>query len=104
MSSADRFERLIRWYPPTWRARYGAEFVALLEDTHGMSDVPWRERLAIAKSGSVERGGSSRTAWWFGQPERTDPGWVPAHFVRVGFLHAGGWDLRQKFTESTGPP
>jgi hypothetical protein len=51
MSRADRFERLIRWYPPTWRARYGVEFVALLEDTHGMGDVPWRERLAIAKSG-----------------------------------------------------
>ena len=28
----DRFERLLRWYPPAWRDRYGDEFLALLED------------------------------------------------------------------------
>ena len=95
MSNADRFERLIRWYPPTWRARYGVEFVALLEDTHGMGDVPWRERLAIAKSGSVER---ARSAGLLGDSAS------PNERIRAGsllilcawaLLHAGGWDLRQ---------
>jgi hypothetical protein len=27
-----RAERLVRWYPPEWRTRYGAEFVELLVD------------------------------------------------------------------------
>ncbi len=55
MSETDRFDRMIRWYPPTWRSRYGDEMTALLEDIHGMNDVPFRERVAIAKAGSIER-------------------------------------------------
>ena len=59
MSDQERFVRLLRWYPPAWRARYGDEMTALLEDTHGLGDVPIRQRLALAKAGTVER---ARTA------------------------------------------
>ncbi|MFI5067715.1 MAG: hypothetical protein ACHP9Z_27550, partial [Streptosporangiales bacterium] len=30
MSTEDRAARLLRWYPASWRARYGAEFTELL--------------------------------------------------------------------------
>ncbi len=46
---------MLGWYPPSWRARYGDEMIALLEDTHGTSDVPFRDRLSIAKAGVGER-------------------------------------------------
>ncbi|HEY3843794.1 MAG TPA: hypothetical protein VGL48_11140 [Acidimicrobiales bacterium] len=55
MSGPERFARMLRWYPAGWRARYGDEMVALLEDTHGMGHVPRRDRAAIAWAGSVER-------------------------------------------------
>jgi hypothetical protein len=51
----DRFWHMVRWYPPQWRARFGDEMAALLEDTHGMSAVPLRDRISLAKSGSMER-------------------------------------------------
>ena len=98
MSSADRFERLIRWYPPTWRARYGVEFVALLEDTHGMNDVPWRERLAIAKSGSVERARSAGLLGDSASPnERIRAGSLLILCAWAFFMLAGG--IFAKFTE-----
>ena len=48
-------ERLLRWYPPAWRRRYGAELVTLLEDTYGPGPVPWRCRLALLWAGTAER-------------------------------------------------
>jgi hypothetical protein len=52
----DGFERLLRWYPPQWRARYGGELTALLEDTYvTANDVPRRQRLELARSGLAER-------------------------------------------------
>ncbi len=54
--TADRFERLLRWYPPEWRARYEAEMTALLEDSYATaSAVPWRDRLGLARTGLTER-------------------------------------------------
>jgi hypothetical protein len=63
MTGSDRFERLIRWYPTAWRARYGDELTALLEDTYGTGRVPSRVRLGLAASGSLER---ARTAGLIG--------------------------------------
>ena len=52
----DGFERLLLWYPPQWRARYGGELTALLEDTYvTANDVPRRQRLELARSGLAER-------------------------------------------------
>jgi hypothetical protein len=59
MKLDDRAARLLRWYPPSWRARYGGELTALMEDTHGPNDVPFRQRRAIAWAGTVERARAS---------------------------------------------
>lgn len=55
MKKDNRSARLLRWYPPTWRERYGAGFAALLDDTYGTKSVPWRERWSIATKGVLER-------------------------------------------------
>ena len=50
------FERSMRWYPESWRARYGDELVALLEDIYGPDGpVPRRARLGLVRSGLSER-------------------------------------------------
>jgi hypothetical protein len=81
----DRFERMIRWYPTQWRARYGDEMAALLEDTHGMSAVPLRDRISLAKSGSMER---AREAGLIGDSSEPD------ERIRTGsLLVLCGWAL-----------
>jgi hypothetical protein len=47
--------RLLRWYPPAWRARYGDELVALIEDELGGRSPGWRLRAAVAGAGLRER-------------------------------------------------
>ena len=47
--------RLLRWYPPTWRARYGDELAALLEDVDGDEGPSWATRMSIRRAGVVER-------------------------------------------------
>jgi len=51
---AGRFERLLKWYPSRWRARYGEELVALMEDTYGEGSVPLSARFAIMRTGAAE--------------------------------------------------
>jgi hypothetical protein len=46
---------MLRWYPARWRARYGDEFMAMVEDDLGSSSPTVRYRLAIARSGMSER-------------------------------------------------
>jgi len=55
MKRENRSNRLLRWYPPTWRSHYGAGLLALLDDTYGAKSVPWRERWSIATKGVAER-------------------------------------------------
>jgi hypothetical protein len=50
----SRFERLMRWYPTSWRARYGDELVALLEDTYGDKKLSFAHRLGIIWGGLFE--------------------------------------------------
>jgi hypothetical protein len=48
--------RLLRWYPPAWRDRYGDEFTALMEDTAEASGVPTRhDRWSVVRAGLRER-------------------------------------------------
>jgi hypothetical protein len=49
------FRSMLRWYPASWRARYGDEFIAMIEDDLGSSSPTVRYRLAIARSGLSER-------------------------------------------------
>jgi hypothetical protein len=46
---------MLRWYPARWRARYGDEFIAMVEDDLGSRSPTLRYRLAIARSGMSER-------------------------------------------------
>jgi len=55
MKFSRRFERIIRWYPSAWRARYGEGLAALLEDTYGERPVPRGVRVSLARAGVVER-------------------------------------------------
>ncbi len=51
------YERMLRWYPPAWRVRYGDEMTALMEDSsESPRHVPVRERLNLVRSGLAERG------------------------------------------------
>jgi hypothetical protein len=83
MSGPERFERMLRWYPTGWRARYGDEMTALLEDTHGTGRVPRRERVALARAGTAER---ARAAGLLGDSAS------PGERMRAGsLLVLGAW-------------
>ena len=53
--NADDARRVLRWYPPDWRRRYGDELVALLEDIFGDEPLPVRCRLSLCRSATIER-------------------------------------------------
>jgi hypothetical protein len=99
MNSGDRFIRLLRWYPPSWRARYGGELAALLEDTHGTNAVPFRQRCSIAWAGTAER---ARTAGLLGDSggpnERLRAGSILVLCAWGLFMVAGG--IYAKFTDN----
>jgi hypothetical protein len=54
MNSRDA-QRVLRWYPAAWRRRYGEELIAMLDDTHGAGDLPRQTRIALVRSGLIER-------------------------------------------------
>ena len=47
--------RLLRWYPRTWRERYGEELLALIQDTLDEGRPTWRLRLGVIWGGLGER-------------------------------------------------
>ena len=48
--------RLLAWYPPAWRERYGEEFVAMMEDELDSRPATIAYRVSVAWSGLHERG------------------------------------------------
>jgi len=46
---------LLRWYPPAWRARYGDELVALMEDQSEQGPPTRRIKLSVMGAGLRER-------------------------------------------------
>lgn len=48
--------RLLKWYPPRWRGRYGEEMVALMEDVLDGQAPSRRLRLSLVWAGLRERG------------------------------------------------
>jgi hypothetical protein len=50
-----RHAGLLRWYPASWRDRYGEELLALIEDEWGTTTPSSRYRRTIARSGLRER-------------------------------------------------
>lgn len=56
MRSPDRERRsMLRWYPARWRARYGDELAAMIEDDLGGGRPSFSFRWAIIRSGLHER-------------------------------------------------
>jgi hypothetical protein len=66
-----RVDRLLLWYPPAWRARYGDELKSLMED---MEPLSLRSRLGVIVGGGRER---------VRQARRPRP---PAERARTGLL------------------
>ena len=55
-ATTGSYERMLRWYPPAWQARYGDEMTALMEDSYeSPRHVPARDRLNLFRSGLAER-------------------------------------------------
>ncbi len=52
--NGSRPPRWIRWYPAAWRARYGDELQALVEDSYGTDRPPLRVQLALRRSGALQ--------------------------------------------------
>jgi hypothetical protein len=47
--------RLLRWYPPKWRERYGEEFLELLRDDAADRPPSWRTTADVIGNGLVAR-------------------------------------------------
>lgn len=54
MAAAD-VSRLLRWYPPAWRERYGDELLVYMQDSFGPDKPPLAARLSIVAGGIRER-------------------------------------------------
>lgn len=55
-TGADRrAARLLRWYPPAWRARYGDEFTELLIAEFAERPRSWRRAADVARGGLLAR-------------------------------------------------
>ena len=73
---AARAVRLLRWYPASWRVRYGAEFTELLVADLAERPRCWRRTADVAVSGTLARLsqaglGGQRLA----RPTRPGPAW-----------------------------
>jgi hypothetical protein len=44
-----------RWYPSSWRERYGEELLDFLDDTYAEARLPVRARLSVVRAGTWER-------------------------------------------------
>jgi hypothetical protein len=75
MSQKTEPERLLRWYPPAWRERFGDELMAMIEDTEGRSHLSLRFRLSIVRAGLAQRLASAGLVGdQVSQPERLRAG------------------------------
>ncbi len=45
----------LKWYPRSWRDRYGSDFEQFLKDRYGKGQLPLSARLSMVRSGTVER-------------------------------------------------
>jgi hypothetical protein len=100
MSKPKRHQRLLRWYPPSWRSRYGEGFAALLDDTYAQ-DISRRVRTSIARAGLIER---ARVTGLVGEAANSNDRLLSgSHLVLCGwalFIVAGA--MFAKFTEQWG--
>jgi hypothetical protein len=55
VAAQRRAARLLRWYPPSWRARYGEEFAELLLADFAEHPQNWRRNADVAAHGLFAR-------------------------------------------------
>lgn len=87
---------LLRLYPPGWRARYGDELAALIQETSG-GRVPWRVRLDVASAAVTERLRAAGLAGDRPPGERILGGTLSVLCAWAAFVVAG--TVVQKFSE-----
>jgi hypothetical protein len=51
---AAELSRLLRWYPPAWRDRYGEDLAAYMQDSFGDGRPPLRARWSLLVGGLAE--------------------------------------------------
>jgi hypothetical protein len=86
-SSVERSERLLRWYPRTWRERYGEEFGELLVADLDERPTSARRTVDIACRGLAARasvGGLGGSPVWSPQATLATVGIAMAAFVAGG--------------------
>lgn len=93
--------RLLRWYPSSWRARYGEEFVALLEDRLADAPLTLRVRLSVAYAGVRERCYGSGMIGTRGAPSTQRRNGSLTVLVAWSILAVGGLSL-EKMAEHFG--
>jgi len=59
----QRVERMLDWYPPEWRARYGDEFAAVLHDAMAAGKDGPRLWLDVAREAASTRTPRPSRAW-----------------------------------------
>jgi len=57
--SSSTSARLLRWYPPSWRARYGEELTALLDDVRDDEGLSFAGAMSLRRAGLAERWSAS---------------------------------------------
>jgi hypothetical protein len=101
MNSSHRFERLVGFYPATWRERYGDELATLLEDTYGEARVPPRQRASLLRGALVEHAHASGFSRGAGPAARVRAGALLVLYAWAVFMVTGSafakylehWDL-----------
>jgi hypothetical protein len=90
-SDADRrAARLLRWYPPAWRARYGDEFAELLIAEFAERPRSWRRAADVARGGLLARlTGAGLTSHELAPPEQVRAGLATAVCSLAAFLALG---------------
>jgi hypothetical protein len=87
---ARRAARLLRWYPPAWRARYGDEFTELLIAEFAEQPRSWRRTLDVARGGLLARLTCAGLAGHrLGPPEQVRAGLATAACSAAAFLAFG---------------
>lgn len=80
--------RLLRAYPAAWRARYGDELVALLDELDGAARMSSRVRLDVVRAGIAERARTLAAAG-AAPPERARRGSVLVLYAWMLFVLGG---------------
>jgi hypothetical protein len=106
-----RAARLLRWYPPAWRARYGDEFTELLIAEFAERPRSWRLAGDVARGGLLARlTGAGLTSHELEPSEQVRTGLATAVCSLAAFLAFGvamwaqltvGWEWAQPSATAT---